>query len=201
MQFARKVQEPGRSRNLSCLMLRRAKATEDRWRHCLSDQPTPFTQTPAYPSPPHSPSSGPALTFPRSRSLFRPPLPPANEGRPRWPSWVESYWTKKMSKKLVMGVRCAFLSFLHQREFDSLSFSSPFSPCAYISQANSLALLERCRRKTKTDRAWRGGRGQAGVPVCWRYIDQLLCRALRYFPRAIKHQRPNQGSERRSRGD
>lgn len=30
MQFARKVQEPGRSRNLSCLMLRRAKATEDR---------------------------------------------------------------------------------------------------------------------------------------------------------------------------
>lgn len=35
MQFARKVQEPGRSRNLSCLMLRRAKATEDRWRHCF----------------------------------------------------------------------------------------------------------------------------------------------------------------------
>lgn len=30
MQFARKVQEPGRSCNLSCLMLRRAKATEDR---------------------------------------------------------------------------------------------------------------------------------------------------------------------------
>lgn len=47
MQFARKVQEPGRSRNLSCLMLRRAKATEDRWRHCY--QPLlPFLLFPSH---------------------------------------------------------------------------------------------------------------------------------------------------------
>lgn len=47
MQFARKVQEPGRSRNLSCLMLRRAKATEDRWRHCY--QPLlPFRLFPSH---------------------------------------------------------------------------------------------------------------------------------------------------------
>lgn len=45
MQFARKVQEPGRSRNLSCLMLRRAKATEDRWRHCFQPPPAPPHRT------------------------------------------------------------------------------------------------------------------------------------------------------------
>ncbi|KAH0567708.1 hypothetical protein KQX54_012033 [Cotesia glomerata] len=48
MQFARKVQEPRRSRNLSCLMLRRAKATEDRWRHCFQP-PVPPSQDPPPP--------------------------------------------------------------------------------------------------------------------------------------------------------
>lgn len=49
---------------------------------------------------------------------LRPPLPPTNEGRPRWPSWMESYWTKKMSKKLVMGVRslCAVGSWVGERD-------------------------------------------------------------------------------------
>lgn len=57
MQFARKVQEPRRSRNLSCLMLRRAKATEDRWRHCFQP-PCPTLPRPTSPvriaqRPPH----------------------------------------------------------------------------------------------------------------------------------------------------
>lgn len=51
MQFARKVQEPGRSRNLSCLMLHRAKATEDRWRHCFQPPEPLTTRRPPLPQP------------------------------------------------------------------------------------------------------------------------------------------------------
>lgn len=57
--------------------------------------------TPSYVPAPHRHGSTTQTPY---RPL-RPPLPLANEGRPRWPSWMESYWTKKMSKKLVMGVR------------------------------------------------------------------------------------------------
>lgn len=62
MQFARKVQEPGRSRNLSCLMLRRAKATEDRWRHYFQPPPASRIAPPRvnHPNPVQTPATTPS---------------------------------------------------------------------------------------------------------------------------------------------